>query len=65
VGGVAAIDEDEFRFPLAEQRESIAFCLVAEVVGVPAEGVDGVEIRAKVLWEQERGDGEVLVVGLG
>ena len=65
LGRRAAVGEDQLPLPLVEQREAVALRLVAKVVGVPAEGVDGVEVGPDAAGQQERANGEVLVVGFG
>jgi hypothetical protein len=76
-GGVAQLAEDgvggaigggaagEVVAPRGEGGEAVAVEVVAEVVGVATEGVEGVHGAAQLGGEQARCDGEVLVVGLG
>src|ERR1051325_1405490 len=57
--------------PLFEQREPLAFrvafrvALVGEIVGRPREGVDRVKIFSERFWDENRPDGEVLVMRAG
>ena len=61
----AAEDFAERVFPSVQLGEAVAGSFVAEVVGVAAEGVDGIEGRPVVAGKEERADGEVFVVGPG
>ena len=61
---MAAVGLYERLLPLVELSQPVARGLVAEVVGLAAEGVDRVEVGPHAARQQQRADREVLVVGL-
>ena len=63
--GFPATASEQVLLPRVEERETVALGLIAEVVGVTTEGVDGEEVPPQLLREEEGDDGEVLVVAAG
>ena len=64
VPGLALITAQQFLPPPVQQVESplATACFVGEIVGPAAIGVHGMKMPQQIAWQEQRRDGEVLIV---